>query len=242
MDLDATVFRVDPAVFEAFPRARFFAVVVRGIDNTRHADEAARRLQEAVAATHDRFAGQDPKAEPAIAIWREVFGARGWTPSKYLSSIEALVRRVAKGGKLPSINPAVDLGNVVSLTHLLPLGAHDLGTAPNGITVRITQPGDCFWPMGDGPAETPEPGEIVYAHDQDVRTRRWVWRQSRTGLVTPETTDVLYPIDAFADVTEAAGRAAAQTLANIVPALLGGTATIWSIPQAGPPVPLTPPA
>jgi len=225
----APVFRIAPEVFDLVPTARFYAVVVRGIDNTRGVAEAATRLAEATAAVREAFVGRDPKAVPEIAVWRDAFGARGWTPSKYLSSIEALVRRAVKTGSIPSINPAVDLGNAASLTYLVPIGAHDLGTAPDGITVRLAEPDDVFRPMGDAPDETPDPGEIVYAHGNDIRTRRWVWRQSRTGLVNPETTDLLYPIDAFAGTTDTAARQAAEMLCEMVPALLGGHATLASL-------------
>lgn len=222
----APVFRIAPDVFDLVPTARFYAVVVRGIDNRRGAAEAAARLADATAAVHETFAGRDPKSAREIAVWRDAFGARGWTPSKYLSSIEALVRRAVKTGSIPSINPAVDLGNAASLTYLVPIGAHDLGTAHDGITVRLARPDDVFRPMGDAPDETPDPGEIVYTHGNDIRTRRWVWRQSRTGLVTPETTDLLYPIDAFAGITDGAAQQAAEALCDMVPARLGGNATL----------------
>jgi len=230
----APVFRIDPEIFNLVPTARFYAVVVRGIDNRRGAAEAAARLAEATAAVRESFDGRDPKSAPEIAVWRDVFGARGWTPSKYLSSIEALVRRVVKTGSIPSINPAVDLGNAASLTYLVPIGAHDLGTAPDGITVRLAGPDDVFRPMGDAPDETPDQGEIVYAHGTDIRTRRWVWRQSRTGLVSPETTDLLYPIDAFAGITDDAARQAAEALCDMVPALLGGHAMLAYLDAAHP--------
>lgn len=224
-----TAFRVEPDVFDAFPAARFAAVIARGIDNRRGSDEAAARLAAAVEATRQAFAGMDPKVLPAIGVWREAFGARGWTPSKYFSSIEALVRRISRGGDLPSINPAVDLANSVSLRRLVPIGAHDLGSATQGIVVRLAAPEDRFRPMGDGPDETPDPGEIVYASGLDVRTRRWVWRQSRTGLVTATTRDVLFPIDGFDPVTGDAVRAAAAELADLVPTLLGGSAHVYHI-------------
>ena len=43
----------------------------------------------------------------------------------------------------------------------------------------------------------PEPGEVVYVSDGQVRTRRWTWRQSEVGKITPETRDLLFPIDGF---------------------------------------------
>lgn len=221
-----SVFSIDPAIFDAFPYARFAAVVVRDLDNHRSSDEAAERMLQAVGTTRQRFEGIDPKSHPSIAIWREVFGSRGWTPSKYLSSIEALIRRITKGGEPPSINPAVDLANSVSIDRVIPLGAHDLRYSPEGMVVRLARPGDVFQPMGDAPDEVPDEGEIVYAHGQTIATRRWVWRQSRVGLVTAEARDILFPIDGFAGVSENDAYLAAETLAEIIPQYLGGIATI----------------
>ena len=142
-----TLFRIDQAVFELFPNARFAAVVARGANNQGENPAIADLLDESVDQIREQFGGGDPKADPRIAIWREAFGSRGWTPSKYLSSIEALVRRIAKGGDMPRISPAVDLANSISLSLLVPIGAHDLGTAPNGIDVRLSATADRFQPM-----------------------------------------------------------------------------------------------
>ncbi len=231
------IFRVDPAVFDLFPNARFSAVVVRGADITTPNPEVDRLLNAAVELVRAEFETLDPKSHPNIAVWREAFSSRGWTPSKYLSSIEALVRRLAKGGDMPHINPAVDLANSVSLSLLVPIGAHDLDTAPSGIDVRLSDSDDRFRPMGDAPDETPDDGEIVYVHAHDVRTRRWVWRQSRTGLISDDATNILFPIDGFAPQTDGAVREAAQRLFELAPAMLGGTAAIFHLgpdkPAAG---------
>jgi len=223
------IFRVDPQVFDLFPNARFAAVVVRDAHNEARNARIDELLVEAEARVRDRFAGADPKTHPNIAAWREAFGSRGWTPSKYLSSIEALVRRVAKGGEVPRINAAVDLANSVSLTYLVPIGAHDLDTAPHGIEVRLSNMDDYFRPMGDATDEEPDEGEIVYVHHHDVRTRRWVWRQSRTGLIVTSTSNLLFPIDGFAPVTDVAVREAAARLAELAPALLGGEVSVYHL-------------
>lgn len=184
-----TFLEIAGEVFERVWEARFAAVVALGVDNRRAVEPAAECLSQATDDVVASFGDRDPEQHPAIAAWREAFRELGWSPSTYLSSVEALVRRTLRGKPPPSINPAVDLANSVSLRYLVPIGAHDLGTAPLGLTVRLARPGDRFLPMGNGPEEVPEPGEIVYAHGSDIRTRRWVWRQSRTGLVTPDMTD-----------------------------------------------------
>ena len=41
--------------------------------------------------------------------------------------------------------------------------------------------------------------DLVYAIGQQVRTRRWTWRQSENGKITSASTDIFFPIDGFTD-------------------------------------------
>ena len=47
--------------------------------------------------------------------------------------------------------------------------------------------------------ETPDLDEVVYAIGQQVRTRRWTWRQSENVKITSASTDIFFPIDGFTD-------------------------------------------
>ena len=123
----------------------------------------------------------------------------GINPNKYLCSIEALFTRIAKGKGMPHINPVVDLGNAISLKYTLPMGAHDLGSDSEDICIRLAKPDDTFLPFGGDAEESPESGEVVYAVGNQVRTRRWTWRQSEHGKITQASTDIFFPIDGFSD-------------------------------------------
>ena len=192
-------FTVEQAIFEKLPNACFGVVMARGMDNTRAYPEIHQLLEESIATAAQRFEGKKVKEEPAILPYREAFRALGINPNKFLCSIEALFTRIAKGKGMPHINPVVDLGNAVSLKHTLPMGAHDLGGSSQDICIRLARPGDTFLPFGGDAEETPDPGEVVYAVGSQVRTRRWTWRQSEHGKITPDTTDVFFPIDGFTD-------------------------------------------
>lgn len=167
------------------------------------------------------LAGTDLKAHPAIGVWRSTFSSLGWSASKYLSSIEALAKRVVREQPLPSIHPVVDLVNAVSLTYLVPMGCHDMATI-DGLAVRPAVEGDEFLPMGDGGPEEPDSGEIVYASGRSVRTRRWVWRQSRLALVGPDASKLFIPVDGF-DATSSNVEAAVSALGETLTVLLGAT-------------------
>ena len=190
-------YQVSKEFFDKLPNACFGAVAARGLDNTHDIPELEKMLAGNVAECEAYFTGKKPKETEDILPYRAAFTALGINPNKFMCSIEALLTRIAKGKGFPEISPVVDFGNAVSLKYRLPIGAHDMGTVSRALEVRHAQPGDSFIPFGGGEAETPEPGEVVYVSDGQVRTRRWTWRQSEVGKITPETRDLLFPIDGF---------------------------------------------
>lgn len=123
-----------------------------------------------------------------------------------------MFNRISKGGKIPHINPLVDLNNAISLKHTLPMGTHDLSLSDEDIEMRFTREGDSFTPMGSDASETPDAGEVVYAVGNQVRTRRWAWRQSKFGMINPETNYVFFPIDGFTDFNDGEVRKTAAEL------------------------------
>lgn len=67
------------------------------------------------------------------------------------------------------------------------------------IYIRFSKKGDKFVAFGSKEEEELEDGELIYCVGNEVRTRRWIWRQSEKGKITEETTDVFFPIDGFKD-------------------------------------------
>ena len=219
-------FIVEEEIFEKLPNACFGVVMAKGIDNSKAYPEVDRLLDESITAAAQRFEGKKVKDEPDILPYREAFRALDINPNKYLCSIEALFTRIAKGKGMPHINPVVDLGNAVSLKYTLPMGAHDLGGSSEDICIRPAQPGDTFLPFGSEAEETPDSGEVVYAVGHQVRTRRWTWRQSEHGKITPTSTDIFFPIDGFTDFNREQVLAARDELQALVKRVFGCKAAV----------------
>lgn len=190
-------YEVSKEIFELLPDAVFGAVAVKGIDNTKKVPELEAMLEENIKACEAYFEGQKPKNTEDIIPYRDAFKALGINPNRYACSIEALMDRIAKGKGFPAINAAVDLGNAISIKYHLPIGAHDIDSLDGGLDVRIAVPEDTFVAFGSTEEEKPEEGEAVYASGNEVRTRRWTWRQSERGKITEETKAILFPIDGF---------------------------------------------
>lgn len=83
--------------------------------------------------------------------------------------------------------------------NILSRWAHTLDGVQKDIKMRLAEPGDTFEALGSDKVETPDEGEVVYAVGHEVRTRRWTWRQSKFGMITPQTKTVFFPIDGFSD-------------------------------------------
>jgi len=176
----------------------------------------------------------NPAEHPPIAAWREAYRRFGARPSDFRSSVEALTRRVLRGDSLPSINALVDIGNLVSMRYATPVGVHPIPTASARLRLRLSAPGDSFLPPDGGPAEIPEIGEVVFAQEHSVLTRRWTWRQAALTLTLPETTAVFFNIDALQGLSDDAVAAAARDLTELVSKYCGGETQTVVLDAANP--------
>ena len=232
-------FTVSQEIFSLLPDACFGVVVAKGMDNHGSRPEIQQWLEESIRLAARHFEGRKVKEEAAILPYREAFRALSINPNKYMCSIEALFTRIAKGKGMPCINPIVDLGNAISLKYTLPIGAHDLKDAPEGISVRLARPKDTFLPFGGTEEEEPEPGETVYAVGSQVRTRRWTWRQSEHGKIGSETSWVFFPIDGFTSFNKDAVLAARDELRQKLEEVFGCTTAAGIVDAEHPETELT---
>ncbi|MGH2411378.1 MAG: tyrosine--tRNA ligase, partial [Chloroflexota bacterium] len=122
---------------------------------------------------------------------------------------------------MPDLGPVVNLVNATSLRYLLPIGSHDLAAVQGDIVVGPAARAMPFTPLGQSEAEEVEAGEFVYRDDQEVRTRRWVWRQSEHSKVTSASTNILFPIDGWIGINDSEVREAQAALAQVLREELG---------------------
>lgn len=209
-------FKVYEELFERIPDACFGVVVGYDIDNSIKNPDIEKMLEEEMIYLRERLKGQNLKEFEYIVPYRDAFRELDINPNKYMSSIEAMAKRVVKGSDLPSINPVVDLVNAISLKYILPMGAHDIDALEDEIAVRFSTEGDTFIPLGSDKMEEVEAGELVYADSKRIRTRRWIWRQSGRGRITEESKNIFFPIDGFISKNKENVLEAMELLANLL--------------------------
>ncbi len=147
-------------------------------------------------------------SHPDVAGWRQVFSSMGVKPSKYRSSLEALLRRVLKEKSLWTVNSIVDLYNCVSVRTLLPMGAFDLDKIKGNIEIRYGKSGEKFYPLGSEEAEEVLPGHVVYADSEKICTWLWNHRDSRLAGLDEGSRRAVFVVDrAFSPTTTKLGPA-----------------------------------
>ncbi len=210
------------AVFQRFPDYLRGVVVAHGVRNGPSSPELVALLREAEASVRDTLPAGEVTTHPRIASWRAAFKAQGINPKDFRCSVEAMARRALKGQQLPSINALVDIGNILSLRHLLPMGGHAIDHAVQGYCLRPASGREDFVPFGSDQVEHPDPGEIIYAEGDTVLTRRWSWRQANHSLTLPETTAIQFNLDGLPPVTRTGLAAIGAELAELVARHCGG--------------------
>ena len=212
-------FVVEENVFDKLESVCFGVVVAGGIDNIINKHVIQDMLEKSIRDIGEQLSNENIKEHPKIVPYRNAFLKLGFNPNKFAPSVEALISRIVKKGQLPGINNIVDLANAISIKYILPIGAHDLSLLNDDITVRFSVDGDSFIPFGAAEPELLAPGELIYASGHNVKTRRWIWRQSEAGKITAESSHIFFPIDGFIndnyDSVIAARDELAQVLKNL---------------------------
>lgn len=191
--------RYDEDVLAANTNLRTKVVVLEDLvpDGGRSAQALGAAFDEAQAAVRADLSGATVSKLPEVAAWRAAFSRFGATPSDHRSAPEALLRRLSKGGSLPSITPLVDLGNRASITHRVAVALFDLDVVDTPVVVHHSRGGEPFHGIGRREPEACEAGEVVFTDgDGVVLARRWCWRQAQHGAVGPSTTRAMAVVEA----------------------------------------------
>ena len=195
-------FIVQKEIFDKIDNLYIGVVVAKGIDNSKKYPRIDKLLEESSDLAEERFLDKKVKEDELIIPYREAFLNLEINPNKFQCSVEAMFTRISKGKRIPNINPLVNLNNAISLKYTLPMGTHDLSRSDLDIEMRYAKENDTFIPMGSEEIEKPDDGEVVYAVGNQVRTRRWTWRQSEEGKIDEKTSYVFFPIDGFKGIND----------------------------------------
>lgn len=210
-------FRYSDDVMSAFPATRGGVIHARGVENTTSPTALGESYRSEQAQVREAI-GDLPLSEiPSLRAWRATFSGFGVKPTQYRSAAEALLRRLTKQGDIPSINPLVDLANMVSIRWRIPVAVFDQSVATGLTTVRFADGQEQFTDLGSDLPTYPEPGEVVFVDEaRMVSARRWCWRQSDQSAARDTTVEVLITVEGQHADAEAEVAGATQDLLHLL--------------------------
>ena len=184
-------FEIHPTVHAIFPDLQVHAVRCSNAGAVVAALDPAALLERTAA--HRAADGQDHTA--TVQAWREAYSRMGATPSRYQSSIESLLRRVAKDDSIAIGVPLVDFYNAHSLRAVAAVGAYDMARLPpDTMWLRPCDPQrDEFAPLGASPDRYPLlPRLFVYASGKQILCWGLNHRDSAHTALDAKSDDVVF--------------------------------------------------
>ncbi|WP_447825341.1 B3/B4 domain-containing protein [Aeromonas salmonicida] len=156
--------------------------------------------------------------------WADLFRKFGAKPQRTPCSAEALRKRVARDGSLPSIDPVVDLYNAISIEYAIPVGGENLTTYEGMPRLVVADGSELFDTMKGGEVahESPEPGEVVWRDDKGVTCRRWNWRQGVRTRLSVESSMMWFILESLPEMPQEALQAAGNKLIEGIQQMMPG--------------------
>lgn len=220
--MNGLTYSIAPEIFDKYPGYSRGVVLAYDVKNGPSPDKLVNLLREAEESVRRQATIENIAEHPRIKAWREAYKAFGAKPSEFRSSVEAMARRVLRNDQLPGINALVDIGNMVSLQHLVPVGGHSMDELTRDISLHLAKGDETFIPFGSNDTEHPLPGEVIFTEGEVVLTRRWTWRQANHTLTLPETRSIEINIDRMPVVDLEEVHAIANQVMGLVDEFCGG--------------------
>ena len=128
-----------------------------------------------------------------IRVYRDYLWKLKIDPTKTRPSHEALLRRVLRTHEFPRINTIVDIGNLMSLKYLVPIGLYDLNKVNPPLLIRSSVSGDLFHPIGSDLIKEIPPGRPLLT-DREKVIHIFPSRDSRLTSIDLSTNSILITV------------------------------------------------
>ncbi|VVC04693.1 B3/4 domain protein [Candidatus Burarchaeum australiense] len=228
-------FKIDQAIFEKFKGLAIGVVIAKGVDNAGAPEGLQEQLRGQEAQVRAKLNIETLSQAPRIACWRAAYAAFGGKPKENRSSVENLCRLVLKGGEVRHINKLVDIYNMISLKHMLPVGGEDTDKMRGDLLLAFAGPAEPpVLLLGEREPRPPHEGEVIYKDAESTICRRWNWREADRTKLTEETKNCILVIEGLPPVEKTAVAAATRELKELVQNLCGGTLVSAVLDEANP--------
>jgi lysyl-tRNA synthetase class 1 len=219
---DTNLLSFEPEFTKAYPSAVVGVAVIKGITIQKSSPELeaekAALVDELQHLTNEQI-GQFPE----ITSYRQMYRSMGVDWHSRRPSPEALLRRVAQGKDLYTVNTCVDAYNLAVMKNRVSVGAFDLNKIQFPTVLKVAKGGEQIHLLGDDQPKEIAAGEVCYFDQDGPYNLDYNYRDSQRTMVRNETTDILINVDGVGDISRAqVEKTLAETIA-LIAKYCGGT-------------------
>lgn len=219
-------FKVDHKIFEKFPGLTIGVVICKNLNNSGIQEEVQKEIRVQENNIRAKYNTETLSQTPKIDIWRKTYSAFGAKPKENKSSVENLYRLVLQGVNLRHINKLVDIYNLISLEHMVPVGGEDIDKIQGDVVLTFAEPNEpAVLLLGDKEPRPPHAGEVIYKDNISAICRRWNWREADRTKFTEETKNCFLVIEGLLPVMKQEIEDATKELKELVQKFCGGDIT-----------------
>lgn len=216
-------FKIDHEIFGKFPNLTIGVIVAKNINNSGTPEEVQKEIRIQENDIREKYNTETLSQNPKIDVWRRAYSSFGAKPKENKSSVENLYRLVLQGVKLRHINKLVDIYNLISLKHMVPVGGEDLDKIKGDIVLTFAEPNEPpVLLLGDKEPRPPHAGEVIYKDDISAICRRWNWREADRTKFTEGTRNCLLVMEGLPPLTRQEIENAIRELKDMVQRFCGG--------------------
>lgn len=209
-------------VFDLYPNLSIAGVIVREAKNSEMNEELASEFRKTAETAATELSDLQLSDIPEVKLWRQAYKAFG-ANKKHRSSLENMLKRLRSGNLPPSINPLVDIGNILSIEFRVPVGVEDLEALKGDLLLARAEGNEPFQMLGTEEIDHPKPGEVVYKDDEGVVCRCFNWRESERVSVKDTTTTALIAFEMIEEWSAEKVNLALNRLDALVTKYTGGS-------------------
>ncbi len=224
-------FTIDPKIFEEFQNLKVGVITAKNIDNNRRISAVESLLRGVSMQRKKEFEKKTLDEDPRILRWREAYSRFGAKPSKYPSSIEALLARIIEDKEIPHINSLVDIYNYMSLKSVIPVGGEDMDKFYGDVKLTYAFGGECFRPINTAEIKQVKTGEIVYKDRGGVIVRRWNYREAERTKITKDTQNALVVLEDLNDIQIEEFEKILYEFQDLIERYLGGDVAVYILTE-----------
>lgn len=191
--------QIDTAVRRTYPSISVGVAIIRGVTITK-TDPNLEKEKQVVLDSLSDITTEKLGTLPEVVSYRKLYKAMGIDWHSRRPSPEALLRRVALGKGLYSVNTCVDAYNLVVMKSRVSVGAFDLDMVEFPTVLRFAGEGDEILLLGDTEPTRYKASEIAYYDKTGGYNIDFNFRDAQRTRVTPDTKNIWINVDGVYDI------------------------------------------